>query len=129
MQLFEGEALEESPARVGEVMLHRIAQREKTAACVFQSVSQCDQFLPAVDTDSPPVTQVAGEFLRVDVEIGDVGVAPDKWLERLDIGPYRTILFASVNFHGSRLTELDGDNPRGRVGPEQELVFLESHGQ
>src|SRR6478672_1119712 len=52
-EFFEGQSFKECPARVREIVLHRIAQREKAAAGILQSISERDQFLPAVDANPP----------------------------------------------------------------------------
>ena len=127
-QFFESQAFEERATGVGEVMLHRIAQREETPARALQSVSERDQFLPAVDANPPTIAQIAGEFFGVDIEIGDVRIAPDKRMERLDVGNGRAIFFAAVNLDGPSVAQLDRDDPRRRVGAEEERIFLESHG-
>ena len=112
----------------GKVMLHRIAQREEAAAGALQPVTERDQLLPAVDADPPAVTQIAAELLGLDVEIGHVGIAPDKRVKRLDIGRGRAILFAAINLHGPGFAQLDRNDARGRVRAKKERVFLESHG-
>ena len=126
-QLFERKALEQSAPGRGQVMLHRIAQREEAASGALQSIAQGDQLLPTVDADSPGITQVAREFFSIDVEIGHVGIAPDERVERLDVGRGRSIFLAPVDLDRSGVAELDRDDARGRVGTEEECVFLESH--
>ena len=75
--------------------MHRIAQSEKTAARVLKSVAERDQFLPAVDADPPAEFQIARKFLGVRLaEIGDIGIAPDKRMEFLDLAAGGAILFA-----------------------------------
>ena len=52
---------------------------------------------------------------------------PDERMERLDVGGGRAIRFAPVNLHGARIAQLDRDDPRRRIGAEEQRVFLESH--
>jgi hypothetical protein len=37
-------------------------------------------------------------------------------------------VFAPVNLDGARVAELDRNDPRSRIGAEEERIFLESHG-
>ncbi len=127
-QFFERQAFEQSATGCGEVMLHRIAQREETATRALQSIAERDQFLPTVDADPPAIPQIAFELFGVDIEIGHVGIAPDERVERLDVGDGRAVLFAPVNLDRPGVAELDRNDPRSRVGTEEERVFLESHG-
>ena len=82
---FERKSLEQGAPGRGQVMLHRIAQREERAAGALQSIAQRDQFLPTVDADPPAVASNRREFFGFDVEIGHVGIAPDERMKRLDV--------------------------------------------
>src|SRR5262245_3451421 len=108
-------------------MLHRITQCEKAAAGILESIAQGNQFLPAINANPPAIPQIAFESFSVDIEIGDIGVAPDKRMERLDIAHGGTVFFASVNLYSPGVTELDRNNPLGRIRTEQQFVIFESH--
>ena len=127
-EFVELQTFEQRAPGVSEIMLHRIAEREKAAAGALQSIAQGDQFLPAIHADPPAVAQIAGELFGVDVQIGNVGIAPDEWVERLGVGDSRAILFPAINLHGPGIAELDRHDARRRVGSEKQRVFLESHG-
>ena len=127
MQFFKSQPLEQGSTSVGEIMLNRISQREEVAPCAFQSVSERDQFLPTVHADSPAVAQLARELFSVDVEIGYVGITPDERMKRFDLGYNRSIPIASVDLDCSGFTQLDRDDPLGRIRSKQEVIFLESH--
>src|SRR3954464_13859013 len=113
---------------MGEVVLYRIAQREKAAAGILQAVPERDQFLPAIDADPPAEAQIARQFFGVDIQIGHVGIAPDERMKRLDIARNGTVLLAPVNLYRPRFAELNRDNRRRRVRAEKQFVFFESHG-
>src|SRR5438552_427588 len=121
-QLFESKTLKQRASGRGQVMLHRIAQREETATGALESVAQGNQFLPTVDGDPPTIAQIARELFGVDVEIGDIGIAPDKRVERFDVGGSRSIFFAPVDSDGPGIAELDCDDPQSRVGAEEERI-------
>ena len=108
-------------------MLDRIIKGEEIATRLFETVAQRDQFFPTIDRDQPAIFEVAFEPLGLDAKIDNVRVAPNKWMEWLDVGDGRSVLFAAINFHGAGLAELDGNNPRHRVGAEEQPVFLELH--
>ena len=106
-------------------MLHRIAQREEAAAGALQAIAERDQFLPAIDADPPAELQIAGELLGFDPEIGHIGVAPNERMKRLDVAGRAAVFFAAINFHRAGIAHLDRDNPRRRIGAEEQGVFLE----
>ena len=67
-------------------------------------------------------TEIAGEFLSLDAKIDNIRVAPNEWMEGLDVGDCRTIFFTPVNFYGTSLAQLDGNNARRRIGAEEQAV-------
>src|ERR1700730_1774422 len=108
-------------------MLNRIAQSEVVAPGVLETVAQRDQFLPAIDGDTPAVSEIAFELFGVDTKIDDVAVGPDKWMKGLDLGDDRPIFFAAINLYRAGLAQLDRDNPRSWIGAEERRVFLKFH--
>ena len=58
-QFLKRQLFEEGAAGVREIMLDRIAEREKVAAGFLQTIAQRDQVLPAVGADQPVILQVA----------------------------------------------------------------------
>src|SRR4029078_13566809 len=52
---------------------------------------------------------------------------PDEGVESLNIAGGCPFLLPPVNLYRPRLAQLDCDNARGRIRPDEELVFLESH--
>ena len=127
LQFFQRQFFEQCAARRGEVMLHRIVEGEESAACFFETVAQCDQFLPTIDRDQPSVFEIAPELLGFNAEIDDVRVGPNKRMERLHVGDCRSVPFTSINLHRAGLAELDGNNSRRRVGAKKQRVFFQFH--
>src|SRR6187402_1819759 len=111
-----------------EVMLHRIAQGEKVAARSLESVAERDQFFPVIGRDQPIVFRLARQLFSIrQAEIGHVAIGPNEGMKFLDLADGRAILLAPVNLHRPRFTQLDCYDPWRRIGPEKQLVILESH--
>jgi hypothetical protein len=110
-------------------MLYRIVEGEEIASRFFETVAQRDQFLPTIDRNQPSVFEVALELLGFNAKIDNVRVGPNERMERLHVGGCRSILFAPINFHRAGLVERNGDNPRHRIGAEEQCVFLKFHPQ
>src|SRR5207245_7233036 len=91
-------------------MLDGISERKEIAPGFFEAVTQRDQFLPAVDGDAPTVFKIAGEFFSLDAKIDNIGVAPNEWMERLDVGDCRTIFSTPVNFYRAGFPQFDCNN-------------------
>ncbi len=128
LQFFKRQLLEERPPRVGEVMLHRIAQGEKVAARFFEPVAKRDQLFPTVGRDEPVVFQVARQFLGVrQAEIGRVAIGPDERMDFLGVATGRSILFPSINAHRPGVAHFNRDDPWPRIEAEEQGVFLETH--
>src|SRR6185369_11657995 len=119
--------LKQRAASCSEVMLNRIGKCEKIAARVFDSVAEPDQLLPAIDCDEPAVLQIAVEFFRLDAEVDNVRVCPDKRMKWFEIGDGRTICFPPMHTHGAGFAQLNGHNSRRRVRAEKQRVLLKFH--
>src|SRR5438128_5030293 len=108
-------------------MLHRIGEGEEIASSFLQSIAQSDQFLPTIDRDQPAIFEIALELLGFDAKIDNVAIAPNKWMEWLDVGDGRSVIFLAINFHRSGFAEFDCDNAGCRVSAEKQRVFLTFH--
>src|SRR6266545_7480717 len=108
-------------------MLDRITKGEEITISLFQAVAQRDQFFPTIDRDQPAVFEIASEFLGLDAKIDNVRVAPNEWMERLDIGNGRSILFLAINIDRAALAQRDSNNARRRICAKEDGVFLEFH--
>src|SRR5205807_8099650 len=119
-------------------MLDGIGKGKEIAPGFFEPVTQRNQFLPAIDGDTPTVLEIAGEFLSLDAksairtdssrgEIDNIGVAPNEWMERLDLRDCRTIFFTPVNFYRAGFAQFDCNNARRRIRAEEHRVLLEIH--
>src|SRR5262249_37857215 len=108
-------------------MLHWIGEREEIAPGVFEPVAQCDEFLPAIDSHQPAVLETALQLLGFDAKIDNVRVAPDKWVERLNVGNRRAVRFTAINLNRSSFAEFNRDNTWRRIGTEEQRVLLEFH--
>ena len=128
LHFLQRHAFEQGPPGVGEVVLHRVGQREKNASRALQAVAQRDQFFPTVDRDQPVELEIAGELLRVlHPEIGDVGVRPDERPERLHLDRGAAVLLATINAHRASVAHLDRDDSQRRIGAEEQQVIRKSH--
>src|SRR4051812_28285879 len=108
-------------------MLDRIGEREEVATSVFEAVPQRDQFLPAIDGDSPAKLKIALQLFRLDAEISDIAVSPDERMKGLDVGYSRSVLLPAIHFDRAGLPQLDGHDPRCWIDAEEQRVFLKSH--
>src|SRR4029077_13143207 len=70
-ELFKCQILEQGASSCSEIMLNRIGKREEIAAGVFESVTERDQFLPAIDCDEPAVILISAEFFRLYAKIAN----------------------------------------------------------
>src|SRR5947209_13462632 len=84
-QFFKRQILEQCAARGSEVMLHRVGEREEIAPGILQSVTQRDEFLPAIDGDQPAILEITAKFLGFNTEIDNVAIGPHKWMERPNV--------------------------------------------
>src|SRR5439155_23384035 len=126
-QFFERQFFEQRATSGSEVMLHRIVEGEEIAVRFLEAVAQSDQFLPTINRDQPAVLQVAFELLGLNSKIDNIGVAPDKWMERLDVGDGRSALSAAINLYRSRFTQLNRNDARHRVRTKKHPVLLQFH--
>src|SRR4030095_3462902 len=110
-----------------EVMLDGIGESEEIAAGVFESVAQGDEFFPAIDRDQPAIPEIALKLFGFDAKIDNIGVAPDKWVERLDVGNGRSVRFPAIALNRSSLAEFNCDNARGWISAEEQRVLLKFH--
>ena len=108
-------------------MLHRIGESEEIAPGAFQSIPQCDQLFPAIHRDQPAVLETAFELFRFNAKIDNIRVAPDKWMERLNVGNRRAVCFPAVNLNRSGFAELNCNDAWRRISAEEQRVFLEFH--
>src|SRR2546423_6146337 len=109
-------------------MLDWIGEREEIAPCVFESVAQSDEFLPAIDSDQPAILEIALKLFGFDAKIDNIRVAPDKWVERLNVGDGRFVRFPTINLNRSSLAEFNGHNARRWIRTEEQCVLLKFHG-
>ena len=93
----------------------------------LEAVAQSDQFLPTINRDQPAVLQVAFELLGLNSKIDNIGVAPDKWMERLDVGDGRSVLSAAIELYRSCFTQLNRNDARHRVRTKEHPVLLQFH--
>ena len=126
-QFFKRQVLKQCAAGSCEIMLHRVGEGEEIAPGVPESVTQRKQFLPAIDCDQPGVLEITTEFFGFDAEIDNVAIGPHKWMERLDIGNCRSIVFPPINADRAGLAQLNGNNARRRISPEKHRVLFEFH--
>src|SRR4030095_7234550 len=98
--------LKQSATGRAQVMLDGIAQGEKVAPGLLQAVTQCDQFLPAVDGNEPVVFQIPGEFLRIlEPEIGDIPIGPHERMKEFHVHRGAAVFLPTINVYRSGLTE------------------------
>ena len=128
-ELFERQVLEKGPARGRQVMLDRVGQSKKITVRLLQSIAQRDQLLPAVHRDAPAILEIAGQFLRLDPEIGHVGITPDKRMERLGFLDRGTVLLPPINVHRPSFTQLDRHDPGRWISAKKKRVLLQFHNQ
>ena len=126
-QFFKRQIFEQRATRRGQVMLHRIGKGEEIAPRAFESVAQCDEFLPTIDRDQPAVLEIALKLFGFDAKIDNIRVAPDKWVERLNVGDGRSVRFPTINLNRSGLAELDGHNAWCWISAKEQRVLLEFH--
>src|SRR5207249_510708 len=58
-QFFKRQVFKQRASGRGEVVLYRIGEGEEIASSVLQTVTQADEFLPAIDRDQPTVIEIA----------------------------------------------------------------------
>src|SRR4029077_11861822 len=126
-QFFKWKIFKQRPPGRREVMLHGIGKREEIAPGVFEPVAQCDEFLPAIDRDQPAVLEIALKLFGFDAEIDNIRVAPDKRVERLNVGDGRSISFPAIDLNRSSLAEFNCHNARGWISAEEQRVLLKFH--
>ena len=76
---------------------------------------------------SQPYLQIALKLFGFDAKIDNIRVAPDKWVERLNVGDGRSVLFPAINLNRSSFAEFDGDDARCWIRAEKQRVLLELH--
>src|ERR1039457_2795712 len=108
-------------------MLNRIGKRVISASRAFQALARGYRFLPLTPGDPPAVFEIPFELLGFNAEIDNVAVDPDERVKRLDLGDGRSIVFPTVNAHCAGLAKLNRNDPRRRIGAEEQFVFLEGH--
>src|SRR4030095_9547587 len=118
---------EQTATRRGQVMLHRIGKGEEIAPGIFESVAQGDEFFPAVDRDQPAVLEIALKLFGFDAKVHNIRVAPDKWVERLNVGNGRSVRFPAINLNRSSLAEFNRDDAWRWISAKEQRVLLEFH--
>src|SRR5207248_5517669 len=126
-QFFKRQVFKQRASGRGEVVLYRIGEGEEIASSVLQTVTQADEFLPAIDRDQPTVIEIALKLFGFDAKIDNIRVAPDKWVKRLNIGNGQSICFPTINLNRSSFAEFNCDNAMRRMGFEVYAVLLEFH--
>ena len=130
LQFFKRQLFEKRTAGVGEVMLYRIAQREKIAPGILQSVAKCDQLLPTVGRDQPIVFRSRQPaFPR---SLGRDRPRRHRPRRRDEIPRSRRrspILLPPVNLYRPSLAQLDCNDSWGRIGTEEQLIIFKRHGR
>ena len=82
---------------------------------------------PAASSIGSTIEGSSFSGLLTRVEIGHIRIEPDEWMELLDIARCATIFFAAVNLDGASFSELNRDNARCRIAPEEQGVLFEFH--
>src|SRR4029453_10832491 len=126
-QFFKWQILKQRASSCCEVMLDGISESEEIAAGVFESVAQGDEFFPAIDRDQPAIPEIALKLFGFDAKIDNIRVAPDKWVERLNVGDGRSVRFPTINLNRSSLAEFNGHNARRWIRTKKQRVLLELH--
>src|SRR4029453_798152 len=106
-------------------MRYRIGEGEEIASSVLQTITQADEFLPAIDRDQPAVLETALKLFGFDAKIDNVRIAPNKWVERLNVGNGRSICFPAINLNRSSFAEFNRDNAGRWISAEEKGVLLE----
>src|SRR5512132_4249759 len=65
-ELFKWQVFKQCAPRASEVMLHWIVKGEEITSGIFESVTQCDEFFPAIDRDQPAVLETALKLFGFD---------------------------------------------------------------
>src|SRR2546430_13165306 len=126
-QFFKSQVLEQRAPGRREIMLDWISEGEEIASGFLETVAQRDQLLPTIDRNDPAIVQFAAQLFRFDAKIDNIAIGPYEWMERLDVGDCRSILFPAINFDRSRFAQLDRNDPRRRINTEEHRVLFEFH--